>query len=261
MASSTFFNVTYGDQPANAAWREASERDQYLHGNDGATGDVGSVHDFNVHHIDTRLTESQALDYAEDRLDQFPHWDKWAPAEAIPFYKADPARYGKNREKEITLTVEKPTDPFSARDERMIEVVKRTLIEEGRFKQGEIISVGLTSRETQKPRVENLSARGAAQTRYFITTRHSSFTSDWDTGFASLADARTYLDQRINEGRISGNVEIVARTARPDGSPLVAMNVIQMEKITVKVTWHKELDPASVTEEREGWLFYGRANS
>lgn len=260
MASTTFYNVTYGDQHVNTAWDEAVERDQYLHGNDGATGDVGSVHGFNVHRTDKRLTENQALDYAEDRIEQVVHWDKWAPAEAIPFYKATPARYGKPREKEVTVTVEKPTDPFWSANARMVELVKRNLIEGGHFKQGEIISASLVSRDPQKPRVENLSTRGAAQTRYFIT-QHGGLSGTWDTGFTSLSLARAELEQRISEARVSGNVEIVARTARTDGSPLVKMNVTQMEKITVKVTWQKELDPASVTEERLGWLFYGCANS
>lgn len=259
MASSAFFNVTYGDQHAISAWDEAVERDQYLHGNDGATGDVSSVHAFNLHHIDTRLTKDQALDYAENRLSQLIHWDKWDPAEAIPFYEETPARYGESREEEFTLTFKKRTDSFWATNAHMIEFVKQRLIREGRFKEGEIISVELTSREAQKPRVESLSARGAAQTRYFIT-ENNSLPGDWDTGFTSLADARTHLEQEINEGRISGNVEIVARTARPDGSPLAAMKVTQMEKVTAKVTWRKELAPTCATEEREGWLFYGRAN-
>lgn len=207
------------------------------------------------------MSISEATKLALSRVDFV---EQWGDAEAIPLAHETPAVCEDLAPIDVTINV---TAAMLANKDKLLKALAKAA---GLPKNAVNITVSRTSGEvTHKTR--HAAPKEKTETRYFVTRASAIATPNWDTGYATQAEARAAISQ-IAQAQIDRcwedqfplegsplEFEIISRTRRVSGEPLVSSQtwVTGIKNATYTVRAQIEITPARVGKDRAGWLFHG----
>lgn len=255
MGAHDFTHVVRGIKDASAAYDHAVKEALHEHGQDPYNGTISTTNGCTRipgPALSLRRAEKRAYEIIDQEMDKYAI-SKWGNAGAIPLLATTGAV--EERSKKVTLdAVEYASYERGNRD--VIDNELRPL-KGYEILDWQIVDTDLTTK------VKTSATDGERETRYLIegSRQHNA----WETGFASQAEARAYIDKAVKEqevrpgwSRANESWGIYAVTRRADGSPLVVTKrLVKRAVLTVKYRMEK------VTQggQHDGWLFFGMAAS
>lgn len=278
-----FDSVHYGyphtPEGMEQAYRCAVEEALFEHGHDPYSGTIATTEGvFRSNLVQEPIEEGELdNDLQEALLDST---EKRGPCAAVPVYETMPRR---TRERLSPTPVQFRIAHSEFLNGRRSDVVRKAVRKALRdaLNSGEISStphsgnhvhLGVTARDVSKhelclermelvtPRRAKIAAtQGKPETRYFVVS--SQGLPSWDQGFATQAEARAQMKQRIESSPFGdGRCEIIAVTRRQGGEPLVKGEATWPKMVDVTATVSlSETVAEPMRTGRTGWFFCGWA--
>lgn len=278
---STHYGFPHTPEGMEQAYNCAVDEALYEHGHDPYSGTIATTEGvFRSNLVNEPIEIGQ--------IDNDLYWslldstEKWGPCAAVPVYEMAP---GVTKERLPSTKVQFRVAHSEYLNGRRSEVVRKAARKalrdalnsgevSGTPRSGNHVHLGVTARGVSKyelhiERMELITARrakvaatpGKTETRYFVVS--SPGLPSWGQGFATQAEARAQMKQRIESSIFGdGRYEVIAVTRRQGGEPLVKGEATWPKMVDVAATVSLSetvAEPASTG--LEGWFFCGWAAS
>lgn len=255
MGAIDFTDIIRGENDIQLAYGKAVDRAISQCGNDPYNGSISTTSSaravtstaIDIHHANNLVNQ-----FWEDE-DTYPFICKWETCGAIPLLKEEGDKKVEKRSKKITLDAVE----FMAYQKGASDAIRSEL----KPLKDHIITTFRVQDVDCTTKVETKATEGERETRYLIegSSRHRT----WETGFASQADARAWIDSAVRDADLSRSAHdanntwgIYAVTRRANGNPLVTTRrIVKRAVLTVEYDMVKP----STSSKQDGWMFFGWA--
>lgn len=254
MGAHDFTDIVRGIADVSDAYQHAVEQALNEYGHDAYNGTISTTAGCTRipgPPLSRSLAEKRAYEIMDGEMEKYAI-SKWGNAGAIPLLAS--SGEVEERSKKVTLDAVE----FASYEQGNRDVINNEL----RPLKGYEILDWRISETDLTTKVKTSATDGERETRYLIEGSRQHNT--WETGFASQAEARAYIDKAVREqevrpgwSRANESWGIYAMVRRADGSPLVTTKrTVKRAVLTVTYRMEKQVQGG-----QDGWLFFGMAAS